>query len=88
MPDRVIRPAPGHTARRAAQLEIYAGEARAAIARVGGLVGRPELAEEWGVSAARVTQLTNDPTFPQQVGKAGQSRIWFLDEANAWRNRA
>lgn len=66
-------------------VEHFAGRAREAIELAGGLVGRPELREAWGVSKQRVEQITANPNFPDAVGASGRSLVWLKDEVEAWR---
>lgn len=62
-----------------------AREARLAIENAGGIIGRPELRELWGVSKQRIEQLTDMPGFPEPVGSSGRSPVWLKDEVEAWR---
>jgi predicted DNA-binding transcriptional regulator AlpA len=60
--------------------------ARIAVENAGGIVGRPQLEKLWGVSRARIEQLTNDPTFPAPLpGMVGQSKAWLKHECDVWR---
>ncbi len=50
------------------------------------LGGSSEVANELGVSAARITVLRQRPDFPDPVGQIAQGAIWDLDVIQAWQN--
>lgn len=56
-----------------------------ALQAAGGLVGRQELAQRWGVSRQRIAQLVAEQDFPQSVGRANGGDVWLLDDVEAWR---
>jgi hypothetical protein len=58
----------------------------AMIDRAGGLAGRAELAERWGVSPSRIRQMTQREDFPvPALVVGGNVPVWFAASADAWR---
>lgn len=55
------------------------------IERAGGIGGRTQLAERWGVSRQYVNRLAEDPTFPKAIGRVGMSDAYLLAECDEWR---
>lgn len=57
-----------------------------AMERMGGLVGRQDLAERWGVSRQRVAQLVAASDFPAPVAIVNGGEVWFADDCERWRS--
>jgi hypothetical protein len=57
----------------------------ALLERHGGIVGRVELAKQWGVSRQRVAQLLIVPDFPEPIATANGGPVWLADECDAWK---
>jgi hypothetical protein len=59
--------------------------ARAALAATDGLAGQVDLAERWGLSRQRVTQLVREPGFPEPVAVVAGHPVWLAAQADRWR---
>lgn len=56
----------------------------AALQHAGGLMGRAELAERWGVSRPRAGVLVATPGFPEPVESHGRTDLWLVAEVDEW----
>lgn len=56
-----------------------------AMEKMGGLVGRQDLAERWGVSRQRVAQLVAASDFPVPVARVNGGEVWFGEDCERWR---
>ena len=62
-----------------------ATRATAAIDTAGGLVGRGDLEERWGLSRSRVRELTLSDGFPEPVAEVNGQPVWFAGTVDLWR---
>lgn len=68
-----------------AEQREFAAAAWQILQQAGGLVGRPEIAERFGISVGRTWHLTRQRHFPDPVAEIAGRQLWLAADVDAYK---